>query len=412
MSDNKIKILQRLEAGEITAEEALAMISQIKDEHSAATPKPPFEGNGPNPNIEHNHETYDFESVNFGAHGKYQSHRDYEHQRSGDWIDGIVGWVGELVGDIADDIKDMEVPVNLPDIIRGSFSHNKRAETFVSEPILQNLTKLVIYGKNDNIEIYPYDGDRVQVNCAYDARRPDEYVHFQEENGCISLLFDEKLMHSVRAICQVPRTHIGQLYAATKNGTIHIMDTIADDIQIETKNDNIHVENITCKTLVAHNRNANIKSQAITGTEVILETSNAKITAEDIHAVSLTLKTSNANIRPSNLDVVHLYINTTNANLKLENLLPADGASFWENEHTLEASTTNGTVRFYIPNGIGLDIEANTTNGKVTSDVPLYNAENSVKARLKAQSMNYTTAGRKFKVILNTSNANVKIRER
>jgi len=395
MSNNKMEILKRLEAGEITADAALAMMSQIKEE--PVPPPPPFKSHSQSP-PPHS--------------GGYHSHEDYEYHQSNNWVDGIVGWVGEMVEDITGGIKDMEVGVNLPDILRGSYSHNKTTQTFVSKSLGQSLAQLELYGKNDKIEIYGYEGDCVQISCAYDARRPGQHVHFHDENGHVSLTFDEKMMRSVRINCRVPRAHIGQIHAVTKNGIILLTNVQTDEIQLETKNESILLENINCKGLTANNRNGNIKALGISGGEILLETTNAKIVAEDINASHLTLKTTNAGVKTIHLNVEHLYLKTTNAGIKLNDLLPSGGFAFWENERTLEVCTTNGGIKVFLPSDIGLDIEGNTTGGKVTCDIPLYFAEDSVKARLKGESVNYAGAGRRLRVLLNTTNASIKIRER
>jgi len=401
MSDNKMKILQRLEAGEISAEDALAMMNQVKEEPTA-TPPPPTKGHHQTPPPPQG----------------YHSHEEYEYHHEVDWTDSIVGWVGEVVEGIAGGIKDMELSVNLPDLLSGSYSHNKRTETFVSKPVTQSqgqsqsLTQIELYGKNDKIEIYGYDGDCVHIECAYNARRPDQYVQFHEENGHVAMMYEEKAMRSVRVLCHVPRAHMGLINAVTKNAPIHVAGVAADEIHEQTKSDEIILENITCKQLTANNRNANIKARGISNGVIQLQTTNEKIIAEDVRAPQLSLITTNAGVKTARLDVEYLYIKTTNAGIKLENTFPDEDFAFWGNERTLEAHTTNGNIKFYPPQGIGLAIEANTTDGKVTCNVPLYYADDSVKARLRGESVNYAGAGRRARVLLNTTNASVKIKER
>jgi len=402
MSDSKIRILQRLEAGEITAEEAMSMMNQLNE-----SPAPPPSSHHPGPG------QVDPRQIDPRKSKGYQSHQSFDydtHSDASNWLDNLLGWVGETVEDIAGSIKDSDVSVNLSDIISGTYGHYKHTESFVSKPILQGLTQLDINGKNDKVEIYAYDGDCVQIHCDYDARRPESYVEFHDENGHVALWFDDKSMRSVRVICHVPREHIGHIHAVTKNGRIQLVDITAGDINLSTKNDGILLESINCSSLTATTRNDNIKAMAITGESILLETTNSKITAADIHATSLTLKTSNAGIKTANLDVTHLALKTTNARLKIEDTL-LNTAAFWENERSLDAYTTNGGVRLSVPRGIGLAAEARTTDGKVTSEVPLYGSEGSTKNHLVGESMDYATASRRLRVRLGTTNASVKIFE-
>jgi len=398
MTDNNLKILQRLESGEITAEEALAMMNRQK-------PAPPMPG--PSSTRE---ESIDPRQIDpRKSHHIHEGHDTYEDHSTGnpEWLDNLLGWVGETVDDIAGSIKDSEVSANISDIFSGSYGHYNHTESFTSRPVLQGLTQLDIHGKNDKIEIYAYDGDCVQLHCEYDARRPDSYVQFHEEDGHIALWFDDKSMRSVKVVCRVPRVHIGYLNAVTKNARIHLADITARDINLSTKNDVILLESIRCGGLTANTRNENIKAMAIQGENILLETTNAKITVSDIHANALTLNTTNASIKTAYLDVSHLSLKTTNTRIKLEETL-LNSSEYWEGERTLEAYTTNGGIRLRMPGDIGLSIVANTTDSKVTSEVPLYR-EDTHKTRLVGETMDYAVAGRKLRVQLGTTNASIKI---
>ena len=356
MPDNKISILQRLEAGEITAEEALNLMNQLGDSGPQSGPVDPRQVN---PNRQ---ESY--------GHRHNQSHGHHDHHEP-DWAGGIADWVSDLVEEISGGIADLEIGTNLSDIFNGTYGHNKRTVSFVSQPVLQGLTQLEINGKNDKVEIYAYDGDTVQIHCDYNTRYPGSYVEFHEDNGHVALWFDNKAMRSVRVICQVPRVRIEHLHVFTKNDRIYLGGVTARDIH--------------------------------------LETTNAKITAEDINAHSFTLKTTNAGIKTARLDVEHLAMKTTNARLKLEDTLAGAGYSLWESERTLEAHTTNGGIKFHVPEGTGLNVEAHTTDSKVTCQVPLYRTDGARKNRLSGESMDYAAASRRLKAKLSTTNGSIKI---
>jgi len=400
MPDNKLQILERLQAGEITADEALVLMNQTPD-----SPDKPQPGSQPgsvdprqiNPNKTHHHE----------AHS--QSHHDYHDHHDPSQSGGLFGWISDVVESVTSEIKDMDIDVNVSDFFRGNLSHNKHTVNFTSQPILQNLSQLELHGKNDRVEIHGYDGNTIQIQCHYNARYPDAHVSFHEENGCVALLFNDKEMRSVQVLCQVPHVQIEHLIAETRNARIHLVDVTAKEISLNTKNDNIYLEEINCDHLAAHSRNGNIKARVISGGEILLETTNSKITAEDIHAHSLMLKTTNAGIKTAALDAVNLVIKTTNTGLKLEDTLQSSGPLFWDGERSLEAYTTNSGIRFLVPDGIGFNLEAGTTGGKVTCDVPLYGAEGS-RTYVKGESINYATSGRRLNVRLQTTNASIKVR--
>jgi len=408
---DKLQILQRLQKGEITAEEALKLMNQGQD---APTPPPVSSQSDTvdhrqiNPNKPHTPPPPKFHQQDF-HHDHHGFDYDHRHDNEPGWAESIFGWVGDVVESVTDSIRDLDIEANVSDFFGGGLSHNKNTVHFASAPILQGLAQLELHGKNDKIEIHGYDGDNVQIQCAYDARHPDSQIYFSDENGKVSLLFHEKEFRSVQVLCRVPQAHVGQLIAVTKNARIHVAGINAGDISLTNKNDSIWVEEINCDHLTATTKNAGIKARTITGGTILIETTNSKITAEDIHAGSLSLITTNSGIKTAALDAVHLLIKTSNTGLKLEETLIGCNELFWDGERSIEAYTTNGGVRFFVPDGIGIHLEAGTTGSKVTCEVPLYGATGS-RSYVKGESINYATAGRRLNVRLKTTNAGIKIR--
>jgi len=408
MADKKLDILQRLQAGEISAQEALSLMNQMQDSPYHDTPSGAQNSQQQAPNFGSHSSQH--QNPNFSSNDHlHDPNFDFHNQNRG-WADGLFSWVGEMVDDITSGIKDMDIGVNISDVLSGNFSNNERTVSFASKPILQSLAQLELHGKNDKIEINAYDGDTVQIQCHYNARYPDAYVYFNDEGGNISLMFDDKQMRSVQVLCQVPKAHIGQLHAETKNDRIHMAGVTAGEISLATKNDKIYMELISCGNLHAVTTNDKITARGITASNIILETTNDKITAEDIQAQQLTLKTTNSGIITARLDVHNIHMTTTNTGLKLDNTLLCDGSLFWEGERTIEAHTTNGGIKFSAPMGIGFCVEASSSGGKVACDVPLYGAQGS-KNHIIGESVNYATAGRQLRARLHTTNATIKIRE-
>ncbi|MCL2572593.1 MAG: DUF4097 family beta strand repeat-containing protein [Defluviitaleaceae bacterium] len=402
---DKMTILQRLQAGEITAQEALELMNQGESPTPQAPPqaashKDPAPNNPRHSDPVQNHPNH---------YPEYYDHDEFDHHHEPGWADGLFGWVGEVVNDITSEFKDWDISANISDLVGGRYSHNKRTERFTSKPILQSLALLELHGKNDKIEIQGYDGDTVQIECFYDARYPDAYVQFHDEDGAVSLLFDDKIMRSVQVLCRVPRMHIGQLIAATKNDRIRLIEVSAGDINLSTKNASIYMEAINSTNLTANTRNDNIKARAVTGSHIHFETTNSKISVEDIHAKTLELITTNAGIKTAGIDAINLYMKTTNTGLKLEDTLHGGNSPFWDEERSIEAYTTNGGIKLFLPEGIGMKVEANASGGKVNCDIPLYNTEGN-RSYMVGESVSYASSGRRLNTRLHTTNANIRIR--
>lgn len=430
MPDNKLDILKRLQDGEITAEEALKLMNQSPEPLEASASASPHQDpshvnpgridprqinpnkpHSPHIHSHHAHSAHPHHDPNHPAQNdpSYYDHHDFDHHHEPGWAEGMFGWVGDMIGGLSESLKDMDIAETISDAISGSFSHNERTVHFTSQPVLQSLPLLELHGKNDKIEIHAYDGNSVQIQCTYDSKHPDATVHFNDENGNVTLSFDEKIMRSVKVLCQVPRTEIDHLIAVTKNDGIIVGGITAKDIELATKNDKIAIEAVSCTNLSANTKNAAIRARSISATHIHFETTNDKVHAEDIHAQNLTMITTNDSIKTAAIDAEHIYMKTTNAGLKLEDTLICGSQLFWEGERVIEAYTTNGGIKFALPEGTGLSLEANTNGGKVNCDVPLYGAEGN-KTYVKGESINFATSGRRLRTRLHTTNANIKIR--
>jgi len=388
---DKMTILRQLEAGEITANEAMALMSQTRPQEPTEPKQPQtWQPNSntppPLPHDFRNDHTFQEDHDFRNDHGPH-------HQPS--WAEGIFGWVGELVEDITDGLKDIDIDLDFT----GFGGGHTRNVVFASKPVSQSLNLLELHGKNDKIEIQSHDGDVVHIQCEYTAKRPEDTVHFSDNGGNVSLMFDDKTMRSVKILCRVPRVHINELYAETKNDSISVVNIAGGNINLVTKNDPIHLEAINCKTLSARTKNDNIKARAISADSITFATTNSKITVDDIHAGEVCLTTTNAGIKTFAINATHIKLQTTNAGLKLDDALVCDGSLFWEGERTLEAFTTNGGIKFRVPHGAELCLEASTSMGRVQCGIPLYNVLDS-KSYLKGESIGYPRLGAGFQLSL------------
>jgi len=368
MNDKKAEILKQLEQGEITADQALAMLNQQPNQASQA------QSDAPPPRQESTTEHY---------------HRSHHSEPEPSWVESMFSWVGDAIQDVAEEIHDWDISANISDFMNGTYSHNKMREVFTSNPVSQGLAAVTIVGKNAKVEIQGYDGDCVRVECVYNSRRPNTEVYLHEENGRIELMYDEKSMRSMGVLCHVPFATIGELRVATKNDTIKIFD-------------------VNCTTLMAANRNAVIKACTVTATSIAMETTNDNIKVENIHAHNASLKTTNARIHVEHVDISHLKMKTTNAGLKFKgNFFATDN---WTGERIIEAETTNSGVSIFVPTDAALKLDARTRGGNVSCQRDMYFTEHA-KNHLLGECSDYGFAGKKLNLHLTTTNASVKVKE-
>jgi len=369
MADFKFDVLKQLEEGKITAQEALAMLGQEKP--GGAAPPP-------------------------------------EAREPGNWVENLVGWVGDVVTDVVEGVQDMDIPGNISDLVGGTFGHYRGTEVFTSRVVNQNIAGLTVVGKNSRVVVRGYDGDVIRVECSFDARRPDAEVYFHEDNGVFQLMYDEKMMRYMSINCEVPRVMIQEVLIASKNDKVLVEGIRGGQVRLATKNDALKIEGISCTELVAQNRNAVIKARGVSAVNVHFETTNDTIVAEDFNAGLVSLKTSNAKIKTANVNSTSLYLHTTNAGIKL----PCVFADLWDGEKVIEAHTTNGGITFSTPFDVGLKIQAFTSNSKITCQRDDLHYSDFSKGHMQGESRDYDVSGKKLRVKLSTTNASIKILDR
>ena len=368
MTDKKAEILKQLEQGNISADQALAMLNQQPNETPPPMPPPPVQEN-------FHREGYRHEA----------QHSEYEPG----WVESMFSWVGDAIQDVAEEIHDWDISTSISDLVSGTYSNNKMRQVFSSHPISQSIAAVTVVGKNAKVEVQGYDGDCVRMECVYNARRADADVYMHEENGHIELAYDEKIMRSMSILCHVPFAAIGELRVASKNDTVKIFD-------------------VNCTTLMAANRNAAIKACNVTATSIAMETTNDNIKISNIRAHNASLKTKNARIHVEFVDISHLKMTTTNAGLKFKSNLFATDT--WTGERIIEAETTNAGVSIFVPTDAALKLDATTRGGNVSFQRELYLAE-SAKNHVRGESSDYNFAGKKLNICLKTSNASVKVKD-
>ena len=401
MQDYKKHILEQLEQGKLSATEALDLLSQ---DQSAPQPNRPNYQEIPNKNTD--------ERANEKAEQKTQPQDDNwvsstVNEVSG-WAEELFNWAGEEVNHIVESVQDYNLKDTISDIMTGKYGRYVHNITLASQPINQGISILTIIGKNAKVEVTSWDGDTVQLECKYDARRPDTHIFLNEENGNIRLEYNESLMRYVQIKCKVPRVIINTMNIGTKNEVLHIAGVEAETINLLTKNELLKIENVSCITLAAQTRNASIKACGITAEVINFETKNDSIKVEDIETNTLHMKTTNARISASHLDVAELFMHTTNAGIKLDKQLFTD--THWEGTRYLEVHTTNGGITFLPPNRVGINIHAQTTNGSIKYKLDDMYFSHLEKTILEGKSQTYDFTDMKLDVQLSTTNASIKIK--
>ena len=257
---------------------------------------------------------------------------------------------------------------NVNDVITNISDFNEFVDSksfkFTTNP--QNLiVGLKLKGNNAKIIVQGHDEDFAEVSGIYKPRL-GRTLDFKllEENGHISLDYDENSVKYVRIYAKVPNYSIKDIDLFTNNGKIELEDIKAQNAYIKTSN-------------------SSLKASRATIESIIFNTSNGAITLEEVLTKKANLFTSNGAIKIFQLDSI-------------------------EGEATLDIKTSNGSVTIDSEN-TSIKFSANTSNGKIiTSSDFIYNENR--KNFVKAMSQNYEESKNKLNIKIITSNAAIQIK--
>jgi len=257
-----------------------------------------------------------------------------------------------------------------------------------------------------------YTGVCVNIECKYLSKSDDPELTLSEIDGRLELQYDYNIMRSLEIRCEVPVVIIEQLQAETINGKIELESVNAKDIIANSKNAKLEFENINCQQINGTTSNSSAKAEKVKTEKLVLETTNGRIKLEDVKAKSAQLTSNNGKVETEDTNIVNLLINTTNGSIKLKGIQDrAENGELINETHTIEATTTNGSINVRIPRDKGIALQAKTTNGSVAWEYEAPIIGETAKAFINGKNQQYEGSGPKYNINISTTNALIKIGE-
>ena len=350
MQEERLKILEMLQEGKISAEEAADLLRKLPERGRREK-------------------------------GQQYAGQDSQHTSGG----GLFGWIRDHIGGGPRISLDLQ-----------------------SSPVGQGIAALRLSGKNDAVNIEGYRGDCIKIHCSYIAKSEDPQIRLHEENGVYELHYYDNALKALKITCRVPMVMINEIRAHSINGRVKIENVEADIIEAETGNAAVSIEDVKCNKLYSRTYNASVSVEDTNFKDADLETTNGKVSLEDVQGVSARLQTTNAKISVEDADIAEINASTSNGSVTFEGL--ATGGNGKE-ERSIKASSSNGSITVYIPMDTGLKIEATTTNANVTCETakPLFGEVS--RQHIDAKNQAYDSGDRRISLKLSTSNAGIKVKE-
>ena len=384
MVEERRKILEMLQEGKITVDEAMSLLKQFPDinEKTNKTNKTKKTNSS---GCEEGCEDCDL----CGEENTDDYGYNYKYNYDVDW-----SGIGE---EIRNGLRDVQN--GLSEVFGEVFFNGKTPKgkpfNFVSTPVGNGIRTLKLLGKNAPIIIRHHDEDHIKVSGEYQSSKPNAEVSFRFDSGNAEIIYDYNLMRSVRIVCEVPQNvQIERVYAENKNSSIDVIGLTAQDVELITKNSKIQIDGLTCNNVLAKTRNANIYATGIISSEEIsLETTNSKIDVKNI---------TSANI---------VKLHTSNASVSLD--LSENDLGNSDCERDLEIRTSNGSIRLDMPKTdyqVGYKIQATTSRGNIKCGFDNMNYETESKNYLVGKTTNYEQLASRLNVNLSTSNGSIHVK--
>ncbi len=248
----------------------------------------------------------------------------------------------------------------------GILSANELEETFKKQVPVGEATRLTVENRNGSITVSGYDGDQVEI-IAYKKVRGDG-------DDAARLMDDLKINVSVNENnIEVSTEYPGRNSRHSHGFFSWIFGwgstnmSVSYEIRVPLKFD-----------LDLSSLNGSVKVDNCDG-RMRLETTNGKIVADDVKG-SIRCETTNGSIRATFLKV-----------------LEDDDMSF---------SSTNGSIKLFLPEGTKANISARTTNGSVRCELPMDREYEGSRKHLEAE-----VNGGGPRIYLRTTNGSIRISE-
>jgi len=250
----------------------------------------------------------------------------------------------------------------------GNLFARELEETFKKTIPVKGATLLTLENRNGDIEIRSWDNEEVQI-VAYKKVRANNLE--QAEELMEHLVIDIR-EHSdeIEVITEYPdrgRGKDGGFFSwlmgdwGNSGYSVHYEVLVPAKFDLNLESTNGRIEVVNCQGRMR------------------LNTTNGKIIAEDIKG-SIRCKTTNGSIKASFLKV--------------------------EEDDEMSFSSTNGSIRLYLPGEINAEIKAKTTNGSINCDLPIRERYGRSKKSLEA----VINDGGMY-IYLNTTNGSIHIQE-
>lgn len=256
---------------------------------------------------------------------------------------------------------------------------------------------LEVEGTNGQIVLKKHDDNRILIKSKIRCLQNNigEVLAFQEGPSSVSLRLTktDAITLSVSHEIFVPAVKFNKIRLETKNGKIHVEDSITQVLESYTKNASIDL--------------AGVRSDKIS-----VDTKNSKVFLNYVIGREVNVDTKNSIIEVRNLKVEKLGAYTVNGRIIIDNIQNCEGSA----DIAMDLKTKNGGIKVNMNDmeNKGYKIKAQTTNGGINLLVPELLYRNDPKQYgsgkyAETESSNYSNAQVRVDINAETTNGYIEV---
>lgn len=396
MNEEKIMILQMLQDGKITPEEAIELLEALDQP--------------------------DFEIPEY--EGDYSS--DGKTRFTNKSLEEIGSDIGNAFGNLFTNLKDIGSNIGINTLTEKLEIDLEKDISNMVDPIMD------LKSVNGYIKVRKHEGDHIKIHlyCNYKeaslSAKGDFYKFNTEGNKVVFYpLYNSDIAINLDVL--VPDRLYHEINLETSNGTITVDKLNVNKLQVETKNNSIKLSSIKAENMKLSTMNGRIEGTSLKSNDIEAITTNSGIYFEDIVTDKVNAHTANGKIRLKNVDSNRITAKTSNSTIESENLssryvdLKTSNSkiifNLFDMDKTKEVllSTSNGTIVSNLSE-MGKDIyfDLETSMGSINLEYPnlVYKTNKQANFGLKkvlAHSAEYDMNEDFIKFSAYTSNGSIKI---
>ncbi len=394
-SNEKMYVLEMLEKGKITSEEAARLIEALDGDKENKdfdfsffkdSNKADFQGEVSKLGDRINNWIKDIKATYI------QKDFDKSIDEFSSKIENIASAFTNTTTEVADKIADF-VSNFIDNTTFNFFGSYKTIDKEYRTSAIEGI-ELDIHAVNGYITLKKHLENEIIVNSKIRCPQNDDqdYLTIINKNNQISINLTTTKNISISHEIYIPSMMFKKIRLETSNAKIYVEDIVSQDFEALTTNCDIELMGINCNNLYSKTKNAKIQIGYTTAKDIDISTINSSINIKHVKVGNLNASSNNGKIF---IEDIHNYYETSMINIQVKTKnsgIKIDMNDMENKGYKIDAKTTNANIDILIP-----DMTYTTVDKELNENY------------VKAQSKNFSLFKKMVTINAETKNGNIEI---